>query len=86
MCYNSAMTVTYDLPPEVVSRLERKAAQEGQETTEYLRQLALREADAEGSEPPLEPRIPGLHAGQYWITDDFDAPLPEGFWLGTDAE
>ena len=28
---------------------------------------------------PQEPsalRTPGLHAGQYWIADDFDAPLP----------
>jgi hypothetical protein len=28
-------------------------------------------------------RIPGLHKGfPYWIADDFDAPLPDEFWLG----
>lgn len=27
-------------------------------------------------------RTPGLHAGQYWIADDFDAPLPDSFWIG----
>jgi hypothetical protein len=27
-------------------------------------------------------RTPGLHAGQYQISDDFDAPLPDSFWLG----
>ncbi len=79
------MTVTCELPPDVVSCLERKAAQEGQETGEYLRQLALREAEAEGNEPSAQPRIAGLHAGWYWIADDFDAPLPESFWLGTDT-
>jgi len=27
------------------------------------------------------PRIPGLHAGDYWMSDDFDAPLPEDFLI-----
>jgi prevent-host-death family protein len=34
--------------------------------------------------PPVGPRIPGLHAGEpgFWMSDDFDAPLPDEFWLG----
>jgi hypothetical protein len=28
------------------------------------------------------PRVFGLHAGQVWMSDDFDAPLPDEFWLG----
>ena len=27
-------------------------------------------------------RTPGLHAGKVWISPDFDAPLPDSFWLG----
>ncbi len=28
-------------------------------------------------------RVPGLHkADGYWMADDFDAPLPDEFWLG----
>ncbi len=31
-------------------------------------------------------RTPGLHQGiGYWIADDFDAPLPDEFWLGEEA-
>jgi antitoxin (DNA-binding transcriptional repressor) of toxin-antitoxin stability system len=30
----------------------------------------------------LKPRVPGLHAGTTWISDDFDDPLPDEFWLG----
>jgi antitoxin (DNA-binding transcriptional repressor) of toxin-antitoxin stability system len=26
------------------------------------------------------PRVPGLHAGAAWTSDDFDAPLPDDFW------
>lgn len=31
------------------------------------------------------PRTPGLHAemGAAWMSDDFDEPLPDEFWLGT---
>lgn len=27
-------------------------------------------------------RTLGLHRGKIWISDDFDAPLPDEFWLG----
>jgi hypothetical protein len=27
-------------------------------------------------------RIPGLHEGQIWMSDDFNDPLPDEFWLG----
>ena len=30
----------------------------------------------------LQPRIEGLHRGSMVTTDDFDAPLPDEFWLG----
>ncbi len=29
-------------------------------------------------------RIPNLHAGMIWVSDDFDDPLPDEFWLGGD--
>ena len=35
--------------------------------------------------PPVQPKvhIAGLHQEiPYWIADDFDAPLPDEFWLG----
>ncbi len=30
-----------------------------------------------------KPRVAGLHKGAIWISDDFDEPLPEEFWVGT---
>ena len=27
-------------------------------------------------------RVMGLHAGMWEVSDDFDAPLPDEFWLG----
>ena len=37
----------------------------------------------EGKERVKKKRIMGLHAGGgIWMSDDFDAPLPDEFWLG----
>ena len=33
------------------------------------------------SEPPTGPRVLGLHAGSWSVAPDFDAALPESFWL-----
>ena len=33
-------------------------------------------------EPVTTKRIMGMHEGQTWMSDDFDAPLPEEFWGG----
>ena len=27
-------------------------------------------------------RVAGLNRGSAWVSDDFDAPLPDEFWLG----
>jgi prevent-host-death family protein len=31
-------------------------------------------------------RVFGQHAGMVWMSDDFDAPLPDDFWFGSDIE
>lgn len=30
-------------------------------------------------------RTPGLHQGEIWMSDDFNDPLPDEFWLGEDS-
>ena len=43
------------------------------------------ELAVENSAPSEGPRVSGLGKGKWWVADDFDAPLPEEFWLGRDA-
>ena len=31
--------------------------------------------------PPSPSRVAGLHAGAIWISEDFDEPLPNDFWI-----
>lgn len=35
-------------------------------------------------ESAATPRVAGLHAGLGWVSDDFDDPLPEEFWMSND--
>ena len=35
-----------------------------------------------GTAASVPPRILGLHAGAFTVSEDFDAPLPDEFWLG----
>lgn len=78
------MTITIDLPPEAAEQLTRQAAREGQDMAGYVRHLALRATVAETA--GAGPRTPGLHAGRYVIAEDFDAPLPDSFWLGMEGQ
>ena len=32
--------------------------------------------------PKKKKRIAGLNRGSIWTSEDFDAPLPDEFWLG----
>jgi hypothetical protein len=34
--------------------------------------------------PPRKERVANLHPGAAVMSDDFDAPLPDRFWLGED--
>lgn len=50
-----------------------------------LRPLRLRRREVEQSETNLllkKGRVAELHAGTAWVSDDFDDPLPDEFWLG----
>jgi hypothetical protein len=45
-----------------------------------LEESETSESKPEQSEKPK--RILGLNRGEYFMSDDFDAPLPDSFWLG----
>ncbi|HCN31121.1 MAG TPA: hypothetical protein DIT64_20885 [Verrucomicrobiales bacterium] len=40
---------------------------------------------AEESKSAVKERVFGLGKGKWQASDDFDAPLPDEFWLGRDA-
>ena len=78
------MTLTINLTQDQEDRLRREALNRGIDTDMLALQLlgrALSEIELKPTSRPQK-RVLGLHAGQTWIADDFDAPLPDSFWLG----
>ena len=69
---------------------EIEAAAEALPPQQQLQLLTFLEAQlgrtgANTSAPVVAARRPGLHPGQWDVALDFDAPLPDEFWLGRDA-
>ena len=77
------MTVLLALTTEQEERLRQAARLRGLDTDRLLHDV-VDAALAQLEPAPVLPatRIPDLHAGQTWVSDDFDAPLPDSFWLG----
>ena len=74
------MTVLLELPPDQEERLRLKAAEAGQDTQTLLQDMVRQMLGVSPSEPsPAPPRVAGLNRGQIWVSDDFDAPLPDEF-------
>ena len=49
---------------------------------EFLEFLQFKKVQPPMSDSSQVERTPGLHPGAFVISDDFDAPLPDSFWLG----
>lgn len=76
------MTTTIDINQAQISQLVElaKAGQEvilAQDDKPLLRVTAV-----EAEKPVTKQRIGGLHRGMIQMSDDFDEPLPDSFWLG----
>lgn len=55
-----------------------------EEQKQIIRERLNEDWDIDTVEPDDDSyeRIPGLNAGMIWVSDDFDDPLPDAFWLG----
>ena len=50
--------------------------------TEFLDFLQFKENKPSTPTQPLAKRKPGLHPNVFVMSDDFNDPLPDSFWLG----
>lgn len=68
-----------------LAEIEIAAAALGAAEKRSLLSWLTAEVSAESSAPVEGPRISGLGKGLWEVADDFDAPLPDEFWLGRAA-
>ena len=58
--------------------------QAGETVEVVIHSRPVPQAVTNGTTTPAPPRILGLHAGAFTVSADFDAPLPDEFWLGAE--
>ena len=81
------MTVTLELTPEQEERLRQRAEARDVQPGDLLKQivddsLTSEPSDTRDGAVHKAAPVPGLFEGQIWMSDDFDEPLPDSFWLG----
>ena len=77
---HSPLLETYN---EALDRLQDTA--ESQPRNKFInlsRELAPEEVLSKLTYSETQERKPGLHPGAFIMSDDFDEPLPDSFWLG----
>lgn len=70
---------------DILAELPLLSVEERAQVAKALQDLAT--GDQDGVPPAATVQVPkyGLHEGAWEVADDFDAPLPDEFWLGKDA-
>jgi Protein of unknown function (DUF2281) len=78
------MVPTTVVSPQMLGVLEKLSPELRQQVFDFAEFLGQRQdqgGDDKSAQPVKPPRVFGLHAGQVWMSDDFDDPLPEGNWV-----
>ena len=77
------MTVTVMLDPDRAQRLHLAAQARGVDDGVLLNEIMQKALDNYVvPSAPTSRRTLGLHAGNFQISNDFDAALPDNYWLG----
>ena len=73
--------VVYDgiVPEQLLVALQRLSPDRCQQVVDFAEFLVEKRTEPVVAKPP---RILGLHAGQVWMSEDFDQPFPDEFWFG----
>ena len=74
---------TAELAKLLIAALTRLAPERQQQLLDFANLLAEQQAEhlTKQVQSP-QTRIPGLQRGMGWMSEDFNAPLPDEFWLG----
>ena len=79
------MTLTLNLPAELEQYLLQSAKEQGVSmevmTLKLLTSIVTKQKPAEAV-LSKQPRVFGQYQGRISMSEDFDEPLPDSFWLG----
>jgi hypothetical protein len=67
----------YNYPDLIATKLKNLPVDKQQQVLDFVEFLAQKHT----SEQQNLKRVPDLHQGKIWISDDFNEPLDDNFWL-----
>jgi Protein of unknown function (DUF2281) len=78
------MTAHVAIPDHVLTALQRLTPEQRQQVFDLVEDLSQEKKldDKPQAPTPRKQRVFGQYAGKIWMSDDFDDPLPDSFWLG----
>jgi mRNA-degrading endonuclease RelE of RelBE toxin-antitoxin system len=71
-----------DTTSEVIAKLQSLAPEQQQQVLDFVEFLAQKYNQPQKTKEIPKKRVPDLNKGQIWMSDDFNDPLPDEFWLG----
>jgi mRNA-degrading endonuclease RelE of RelBE toxin-antitoxin system len=71
------------IPPDVETALNSLSPEQRQQVFDFVAFLYQQQNNNVKAAPlPKQPRHFGQYRGRISMSEDFDAPLPDSFWLG----
>jgi mRNA-degrading endonuclease RelE of RelBE toxin-antitoxin system len=72
--------VVLDTTSEIIAKLQTLAPEQQQQVLDFVEFIAQKYAVPQ--EVPKKQRVLGLFKDKIWMSDDFNDPLPDEFWMG----
>ena len=71
-----------DTTSELIAKLQTLPPDKLQQVLDFVEFLAQKYTQPPEVQEPPQQRIPDLNKGEISMSDDFNDPLPDEFWLG----
>jgi phosphoglycerate-specific signal transduction histidine kinase len=72
---------TLDANQTLITKLQSLPAEQQQQVLDFLEFLAQKYVSSVTSQSQCKKRFAGLHEGMGWMSEDFNEPLPDEFWV-----
>ncbi len=66
----------HNLIESAIAQLQQLPLEQQQQVLDYIEFLGQKYVEPQ----PPKPRIPGLHRGKVWMSEDFNDPIPPEYW------
>jgi Protein of unknown function (DUF2281) len=74
---------TLNIAEALISKLQSLPPEQQQTLLDFAEFLVQRHTQPQQVQAePIQQRVLGLNQGEIWMSEDFNEPLPDEFWMG----